>query len=329
VDAADLGDCVIFMSTHDKFYRGCISEARRGAAVEADQHGNVSPCPRPSAVTAQSIATVTDARYGLYVLFHHLITRKLAPTCIDATPGNAHICVRYGNLFRALGYNGKARYLESCSSSDLLPLTSRLNGLEGYIEPVAGNTPLNTLLSDPSSQSTFMNVSSIDALAEIEESLLQKPNVVAFEIHASKKDSVQALSQLLNTHILFDVGFLYRPFCFSPITTRDVRQFTRIVANYPHRATHIVALSRDIPDVNDLAYQLACLTPGPVEYSLEIEPHLPPGERTKPRLADQVEVLVVPERAPLPSPVESPFYGDLPVLPLSAGALSFSRSPAS
>ena len=329
VDAVDLGDCVIFMSTHDKFYRGCVSEARRGAPIEMDQHGNVSPYHRPSAVSAQTIATVTDARYGLYLIFHHLITRKLAPTCVDATPGNAHICIRYGNLFRTLGYEGKARYVESSPSSDLLPFTSKINGLERYIEPIAENPSINRLLTDSSNPSVFIHVSSIGALAEIEEPLLQKPNVLAFEMHASKKDSVETLSKLLNTHILFDVGFLYRPFCFSAITTRDVRQFTRIVANYPHRATHIVAISRDVPEVNDLAYQLACLMPGPVEYSLAMEPHLPQSERQKPRLAEQVEVLVVPERSPLPSPIESPFYGDMPVPPVPTTPVNLSRSPAS
>jgi hypothetical protein len=206
-----------------------------------------------------------------------------------------------------------------------MPFNIRLNGLEDHVECASMPESLVTFLTAESIQSAFITLSSAASLEEIAPVLATKPNVVTFEIHAGNKECVQTLSGLLETHILFDVGFAYRPFCFTPVTTRDVRQFTRIVANYPHRATHVMAMSRTIPEVNELAYQLACLTPGPVEYSLVMEDHVPPTERSKPRLAEQVEVLVVPDRVERPSPIESPFFGDMPVVPVSPEAVNLPR----
>lgn len=316
VDAANLGDCMMFMHTDDKLYRGCVSESHRRAVSTSDDPSSRLHL-QPSAVTNQTIMTVTDARYGNYVILNHIIAHGLNPVCLDTTSGNSVSCIRYGNFFRTIGYHGKAYCFDSMGSADLMPFNIHLNGLETHVECAPAATSLMTFLNAEATKSAFINLSSAASLKEIESSFATTPSVVTFEIHAGNKESLEVLSSLLETHILFDVGFAHRPFCFTPVTPRDVKQFIRIVANYPHRATHVMGIARHIPEVNELAYQLACLTPGPVEYSLVIEHHVPSAERTKPRLAEQVEVFVVPTRAERLAPTESPFLGDMPVIPAS------------
>ena len=82
------------------------------------------------------------------------------------------------------------------------------------------------------------------------------------------------MAHLLQTHYLFDVGYLPRPFCFMPLDARVLSQFSSIVSNYPYRYTDVLALSRNIPGVEQLVERLAALAPSRIEYSLVMEPHV-------------------------------------------------------
>ncbi len=321
VDAVNLGDCRAFMLTSDKLYRGCIAASHRACHVEPDYASAIDRNRYPSAVTPSTIATVTDARYGIYVILNYLIENGITPSFIDTDARCGQMAIRYGNFLSMLGCRGKAYCFESTESAELIPYNITLNGAHSHVEHRSRPASLGSFVQESGLESTFIKLNSETIPTELDNFLTSTPSVASFEVHSNKPESLHTLSHLLRTHVLFDVGFIHRPFCFSPITDRDVKQFTRIVANYPHRATHIIALSKMIPEIHELAYFLACLTPGPVEYSLVMEPHSPPHGRAKTRLAEQVEVVVVDQPTQSHGPLESPFSPDMP-----AGALEFSRT---
>ena len=329
VDSVNLGDCRAFMRTSDKLYRGCIATTHRASQVDPDYASKADQNKQPSAVPRATIATVTDARYGIYLILHHLIENGIKPTFIDTEARCGQMGIRYGNFFRTLGFKGKAYCLESADTAELIPFNITLNGAESHVEYKPQPTSLCDFLRDAGVESAFIKLTSDTALTELETFLTETPSVVSFEIHSNKKESLQTLSHLLKTHVLFDVGFIHRPFCFSPVTDRDVKQFLRIVANYPHRATHMIALSKTIPEIHELAYRLACLMPGAVEYSLVMEPHTPPHGRTMSRLANQVEVIVVNNPATSGVPLESPFSPDMPAGTLQLTGTGAFRPPIS
>jgi hypothetical protein len=109
-------------------------------------------------------------------------------------------------------------------------------------------------------------------LADINSFLVETPSAVCFEYHANlSHELVSAMTALSHTHILFDVGYLPRPFCFNPISGTNFTAFSQAVARYPYAYTDVLALSRRIPAVHELAQRLAGLTAGRVEYSLVLE----------------------------------------------------------
>ena len=325
VDLVNLGDCRAFMLSQDNLYKVCVADQYRGfpidqhyAWIERDGH-------QVSSVTPEGLASVRDARYGVYLILHHLIANGTFPTFLDVGAYVGDVGIRYANFFRTLGYPGKVFCFDPTLAGDLIPYNISLNGLERYVEhrseavsdfsglvtfeqkqghadsasalmgqgegknTIVPCVKLSEFIREQNIQSAFIKLDTENLeqriLADIDSFLIDTPSAVCFEVHAHQKELVPTMAHLLQTHYLFDVGYLPRPFCFMPLDARILSQFSAIVSNYPYRYTDVLAISRNIPGVERLVERLTSLAPSRIEYSLVMEPHTAPSVAPAKRFA--------------------------------------------
>jgi FkbM family methyltransferase len=216
--------------------------------------------------------------------------------------------LRYANFFRTIGYDGQVYCFDPTLSGDLIPYNIRLNGLEKHVHycPLAisnvngyltffqreGHSDSSASASNASTHvnaivesvrlSDFIRKHGIkDAfikldtenlerviIADIRDHLNSTSSAFGFEFHVHQRDMWPLIPDLLRTHVLFDIGYLPNPFCFSEISADGVEAFLFECANRPYQYTDILAISRATPALNDLLKHLRSFTPRPVVYSL-------------------------------------------------------------
>jgi FkbM family methyltransferase len=243
-----------------------------------------------------------------------MIANGAFPTFLDVGAYVGDVGIRYANFFRTLGYPGKVFCFDPTLAGDLIPYNISLNGLERYVEhrseavsdfsglvtfeqkqgladsasaligkgeeqnTIVSCVKLSHFIKERNIQSAFIKLDTENLeqriLADIHEFLTQTPSAVCFEFHAHHNDMLSTMTRLLETHYLFDVGYLPRPFCFIPLNGHILSQFDNVVVNYPYKYTDVLALSRNIPGVAHLADRLASLTTSEIEYSLVMEQHV-------------------------------------------------------
>jgi hypothetical protein len=108
-------------------------------------------------------------------------------------------------------------------------------------------------------------------MADIGPFLKGTVNAIGFEFHAHLTAMHPVIAQLLSTHILFDIGYLPRPFCFRPIAADGIALFVQTVSRRKYGYTDVLAISRNTPGLPELAGRLSRLAERPMEYWLVYE----------------------------------------------------------
>jgi FkbM family methyltransferase len=296
------------MLSEDNLYHVCVPEEFRHFPLDFHYSSISQQGYQPSPVSAANIHLVKPARYGVYLILHHMIQAGIAPSFLDVGAYVGDVGLRYGNFFRTIGYNGRVFCFDPSLAGTLIPYNIALNGLEPYVEhrpqavsdfsglitfeqkqghadsacstsPGAGypNTivpcvKLSEFINKQKIQSAFIKLDTenleIRILADINSFLLETPSVVCFECHGHETALFPVMSKLLETHYLFDVGYLPRPFCFTPVTPDTLQDLQAKIRQYKYGYTDILAISRRMPGVAELVNKLAELKSEPAAYSL-------------------------------------------------------------
>lgn len=312
VDLVNLGDCRAFMLSQDNLYNVCVAPEYRHYPIDQHYARVARDGYQQAPVTKSNSSSISDARYGIYLIVRQMIDSGVNPAFLDVGAYVGDVGIRYGNFFRTLGYSGRVVCFDPTLAGDLIPYNITLNSLNDYVEhrPEAvsdftglltfqqrqghADSSSATLVGEPLANtivpcvtlSEFLRKERIESafikldtenleariLADIKDFLTETPSAVCFEFHAHQSNELMgAMTSLMNTHFLFDIGYLPRPFCFNPISELTCSLFPSAVARYPYGYTDVLALSRQIPGAGDLARRLGCLNPGPIEYSLVLD----------------------------------------------------------
>jgi FkbM family methyltransferase len=307
LDLVNFGDFHGFMLVEDNLYKLCVDEAHKHVAIERHYEMLRQSGHRPSPVNQQNVAALDEAQWGIYVVLNHLIRRNIPVTFLDVGSFVGDVGLRYANYMRTIGYAGGVYCFDPSLSGELIPYNIRLNGLEpwmtycpyavsdmaGYItflqrqghsdsastslSGAAANTivesiRLSDFIREKQIDSAFIKLDTENLesriLNDISEFLAGTVNAVGLEFHAHQREMYPVLEGLLQTHLLFDIGYLPKPFCFRPVTRQAMGAFIQETARRPYGYTDVLAVSRKTPDVEALAARLGGLKPSAVGYSL-------------------------------------------------------------
>ncbi len=308
IDLVDCGDFRLFMLREDNLYNISVPQARKRYSLAKHYQDIRENGYARAPVDARTVATVRDACFGIYKVLYHFYRTCVDFRFLDVGAFVGDVSVRYANFFRTLGCEKKFYCFDPTLSGDLIPFNVQLNGLENCIThyPLAvspvdgfitfaqrrGHSDSNRATLEGEEQqnsiipsiklSRFIDLNGIGnafikldtenlesvILQDIAGFLQSTMNVVCFECHAHDLALRGTIEDLFATHLLYDVGYVPRPFCFSEIDPRDLGNFYERVQNRPYGYTDICAISRRLPALERLQQELTGLTEAPVEYSL-------------------------------------------------------------
>jgi FkbM family methyltransferase len=307
IDLVDFGDFRAFMLVEDNLYKITVPEDRKHFPIERHYEIRDRQGFSPSPVNGRNIDDMTEARWGIYVVLDHLIRQGVKPAFLDVGSFIGDVGLRYANYFRTIGYDGHVYCFDPSLAGELIPYNIRLNGLEkfatycplavsdmeGYISfyqrqghsdsasaslgggqanTIVESIRLSRFIEQRGIQSAFIKLDTENLeqriMGEIAGFLNDSVNAIGFEFHAHLNAMHPVVSRLLSTHVLFDIGYLPRPFCFRPILADGIAPFIQTVARRKYGYTDVLAISRKTPGLDELAQRLGRLVERPMEYWL-------------------------------------------------------------
>ncbi len=167
-------------------------------------------------------------------------------------------------------YDGFALFNERPSHSDSSSLFQSSGGNATSIVPIVS---LKSIL-DQDTSTFFLKLDTENQEARIIKHVYDKirssSNIICFEYHALDDAVTHLIADLVTSHYIFDIGYLPNPFtcCYMPERVEDLLKLRSDVAQRPFRYTDILAISRNIPNVDGLLNRLNSLNSKPISYNL-------------------------------------------------------------
>ncbi len=292
IDLVNLGDVRAFMLMEDNLYKIAVDARHKRYPIEKHYSDITLNGFQPSPVNNQNIMEQRDPRFGIHFILHHLISCGAKLSFLDVGSFIGDVGIRFGNFFRTIGYGGQVYCFDPTISGDLIPYNIKLNGLENhvYYVPIAisnlsgcvmfsqreghsdssrmiSNTPVpaNTIV-ESIRLSDFIRTNRIEEafikldtenlesaiLNDIRRFLDSTISACAFEYHVHEQERRPLLQDLLNTHLLFDIGYLPNPFCFYEIKSDGFEQFHNRISARKYAYTDVLAISRKMPNLGTL-----------------------------------------------------------------------------
>ncbi|HEY1687063.1 MAG TPA: FkbM family methyltransferase [Tepidisphaeraceae bacterium] len=310
IDLVNFGDYRGFMLVEDNLYKITVPEDRKHFPIEKHYAICRQEGFSRSPVNRENIAQFTDSKWGIYIILDHLIRHGINPTFLDVGSFVGDVGMRYGNYFRTIHHAGQVYCFDPSLAGELIPYNIRLNGLEDFVTWIPravsdvegfitffqrqghsdsasasmGGSQANTIveslclshfIADHAIQSAFIKLDTENLeqriMADVAGFLKSSVNAIGFEFHAHLTGMHPVINQLLSTHVLFDIGYLPKPFCFRPITPETIAPFVQSISRRKYGYTDILAISRNTPKLGELSARLGQLTERPVEYWLVYE----------------------------------------------------------
>ncbi len=167
-------------------------------------------------------------------------------------------------------YEGLALFSEMASSSDSSKAIFNGGSFANSIVPVI----LLDKLIDLSEDLFFLKLDTenqeFNLIESIKSKIKIKPNVIVFEYHVVDDNLTRLIYELSETHYIIDIGYLPKPFISRIMgpTVQDLLDMRNEVAARPYRYTDILAISRNIPNIDHILARLNTLTVAPSKYEL-------------------------------------------------------------
>ncbi len=86
-----------------------------------------------------------------------------------------------------------------------------------------------------------------------------------FSLLKNKDPNKHFLKKILQTHSIFDLGYLPNPFCFEEVHESNINEFIENVDNRPYRYTDIIAFPKNLKNLDQLIKRLQGLETDIVE----------------------------------------------------------------
>lgn len=289
----------------DNLYNICVPPDRKGKAP-ADFYRNAiqNGYARPP-VDRASIKTERRARFALYKVVDHMIRNCPGFTFFDVGAFVGDVSLRFANYCRAEQASCSFECFDPTLAGDLVPFNIELNGLENYINhhslavshidgpisfeqrlghsdsgssALSGGTKntlvrsvrLSTVLQDIAPPAAFIKIDTENLenviIEDCNSFIADAPNALCVEVNASSGPLFDTLAELTKTHALWDIGYVPRPFRARAV--RDMPSLLQNVRGLPYGYTDILAISRKMPNFEEIEADLNLVEEEPVGYSL-------------------------------------------------------------
>lgn len=287
IDLIDAGDIGLFMVVKDNLYKISVDKNRKNYPISR-QYERLEKGLRPI-ITSKDLAEKRQARYVLYHLFQYFVENIDNVSFLDVGAFVGDVSLRYALFSKDLNKKIDFHCFDPTISGDLIPFNAQINGLDEYIKyhPVAIgeidgfvtflqrngfsdssrfsaiNEIANTIV--PSLKlSTFIKNNNIKnaiykldtenlesvILNDIKNHINESFNALLIEYHISQENVRKAVVELRDTHYLWDVGYVPRPFCCNRIENFD--EFNKIVKKRKYGYTDVMAISKNSPNINKI-----------------------------------------------------------------------------
>jgi FkbM family methyltransferase len=134
IDLVDFDGLKLFMLEDDNLYRVAVPENRKHQDLGSYQQSLRTQGTPPSPVTPANVSQVTSARYGPFVVMHHLWERGTDFVVLDIGSHIGDFGLKVGNFIRTCGRNTKVITFDPSEAGALVPYSIELNQLEGIIK---------------------------------------------------------------------------------------------------------------------------------------------------------------------------------------------------
>lgn len=305
IDLVDCGDIHLFMMMRDNLYNICVPPDRKGRAP-ADFYRNVQQngYTKPP-IDRAGIKTDRRARFALYKVVDHMVRHCSGFTFFDVGAFVGDVSLRFANYCRSEEAYCSFKCFDPTLAGDLVPFNIELNGLEKYIthhslavshidgpisfeqrlghsdsgsSALSGGTKntlvrsirLSSILQDIAPPAAFIKIDTENLedviIADCKKFILDVPNALCVEVNASSGRLFDTLAELTQTHALWDIGYVPRP--FRARTVRDMPSLLQNVQALPYGYTDVLAISRKMPNFEEIEAELNLIEEEPVGYSL-------------------------------------------------------------
>lgn len=317
IDLVDAGDIRILMLKNDNLYKICVPDACRNFPIErhyADVGARgflAPPIDIPRALESD------NPKHVLYKVLAHLFSEEIKFDFLDIGAFVGDVALRYANFARGCGKTARFFCFDPSLAGDLVPYNVILNGLEGFVEhiPVAisgingillfhqkeghsdstqaarGPDQIRNAIVPSITLSRFLVERNIgdcfikldtenmeqDILGDIREHLSRSVNVVCFEMASNNSGLRQTLADMVQTHTLYDIGYVPAPFCCREILPSSLDDFFTSLQGRPFGYTDVMAISRKMPGYTRLGQCLEKVREWPPRYTIVFDD---PGEHS-------------------------------------------------
>lgn len=134
VDLVDFDDLKLFMLEEDNLYCVAVPEKRKRQNLEAFQKMISANGPQPFPITPENISRATSARYGVFVVMHHLWSHGLDFDVLDVGSHIGDFGLKVGSVIRTFGKTSRVITFDPSEAGALVPYSIEINRLEGIVK---------------------------------------------------------------------------------------------------------------------------------------------------------------------------------------------------